>query len=423
MIEWFISIILGLFLYYLYFWKINIYKNFNVDDERGNKPFLKRKIKELPPVFPNGWFGLLRSFELAKGEVKYVTALGEHFAVFRTETGVVNVIDAFCPHLGANFAKGGKVKGECIECPFHSWTFTGDGRCQNIPYSSRALSGLQVKHWISQEVNKIIFVWYHAESMDPDWQVEPIPQIENEDWIYQGRNQFIVNCHVQEVPENGSDWTHLDAVHVPAMFMDAIPSHLIRHAWDGTGWNPPKSSDDFFTKEFRNEDAAETNRSPSEPQESLNMIGIKNEKNVTTESLKHQATFNLIHSIKILNRFTFLRLNVNGAQIGPGYVVLHVESAFGPICILETVTPIEPLLQHITHTIYSPFYLSPYTKIVFYGMGNMFERDIFIWNHKIFMKNPILTKEEKRIAAFRRWFSQFYSPNSPTYKSVTSLEW
>jgi cholesterol 7-dehydrogenase len=35
-----------------------------------------RKIGNLPPVYPNGWFSLLDSTELVPGEVKHVTALG-----------------------------------------------------------------------------------------------------------------------------------------------------------------------------------------------------------------------------------------------------------------------------------------------------------------------------------------------------------
>ncbi len=45
---------------------------------------------------------------------------------------------AYCPHLGANVAVGGRVvPGEdCVECPFHEWRFRGDtGRCQGVPYS------------------------------------------------------------------------------------------------------------------------------------------------------------------------------------------------------------------------------------------------------------------------------------------------
>ena len=36
-----------------------------------------RKIGNLPPVYPNGWFMLLESDDLAPGEVKHVAALGK----------------------------------------------------------------------------------------------------------------------------------------------------------------------------------------------------------------------------------------------------------------------------------------------------------------------------------------------------------
>lgn len=42
-----------------------------------------RKVGKLPPVYPNGWFALLESSEIKKGQVKHVSALGENFAVFR----------------------------------------------------------------------------------------------------------------------------------------------------------------------------------------------------------------------------------------------------------------------------------------------------------------------------------------------------
>lgn len=43
----------------------------------------KRKLGKLPPVYPNGWFALLESSQLDKGQVKHVAALGQNFAVFR----------------------------------------------------------------------------------------------------------------------------------------------------------------------------------------------------------------------------------------------------------------------------------------------------------------------------------------------------
>ena len=69
----------------------------------------RRKYGELPPVYPNGWFGLLRSEHLPVGGSTSVNALGQNFAVFRDEEGVVHILDAYCAHLGANLAVGGKV--------------------------------------------------------------------------------------------------------------------------------------------------------------------------------------------------------------------------------------------------------------------------------------------------------------------------
>ena len=37
--------------------------------------------------------------------------------MFRTASGRVHVMDAYCQHLGANMGVGGKVEGENIACP------------------------------------------------------------------------------------------------------------------------------------------------------------------------------------------------------------------------------------------------------------------------------------------------------------------
>ena len=70
----------------------------------------RKKAGDLPPVYPNGWFGLIRSEELAVGASTSVNALGENFAVFRDTGGEVHILDAYCAHLGANLAVGGRVR-------------------------------------------------------------------------------------------------------------------------------------------------------------------------------------------------------------------------------------------------------------------------------------------------------------------------
>lgn len=72
---------------------------------------------------------------------QYFFKTGEHFAVFRNTNGVVRVLDAYCPHLGADMAAGGRVVNEdCLQCPFHGWTFSGStGKCVDIPYTKKGI--------------------------------------------------------------------------------------------------------------------------------------------------------------------------------------------------------------------------------------------------------------------------------------------
>jgi hypothetical protein len=59
---------------------------------------------ELPPPYPDGWYAVLFSWECRPGQVVPVRALGREFAVWRSAQGVVSVMGAYCPHLGANLA-------------------------------------------------------------------------------------------------------------------------------------------------------------------------------------------------------------------------------------------------------------------------------------------------------------------------------
>lgn len=88
-------------------------------------------------------------------QVESVQAFGQTLAVFRGRGGEAHVTDAYCPHIGANMAVGGVVKGDCLECPFHGWRFRGsDGKCEDIPYSSKGESRRwpqgQTKHWLAR---------------------------------------------------------------------------------------------------------------------------------------------------------------------------------------------------------------------------------------------------------------------------------
>lgn len=145
---------------------------------------------------------------------------------------------------------------------------------ESVPKSAK------VKKWASCEINEEIFVWYHAESPEPVWQVPSSPEVETGDWIYLGRNEFLVNCHIQEIPENGADVAHLNAVHGPNMlagsdlrFSRVLWASFGLHEWSAQ-WAPPGDEEE-----------------------------------------KHVASIQLKHSIRMFDTFNMFTINVVAKQV------------------------------------------------------------------------------------------------------------
>ena len=164
-----------------------------------------KNISDYPPPYPNGWIPVLESQHIKPNQVKSIFVFGYELVVFRGNSGAVHVLDAFCPHLGANLGVGGKVVNhcgeDCIRCPFHGWSFRGsDGICTKVPKMNSSkdnLSNARIKVWKNIEINDIIFVWHHIDGQSPDWLLIKIQEIEDSNWVYRGRTEHIVNCHFQ----------------------------------------------------------------------------------------------------------------------------------------------------------------------------------------------------------------------------------
>ena len=119
------------------------------------------------PRYPTGWFQVAWSNEIEPGEAKPIEAFGQSLVAFRSEAGVVKVLDAYCPHLGAHLGQGGSVEGDELVCPFHAWKFNGDGVCTEIPYARKIPPKAKLPCW---PVND--FKYLHGTVNFPDAEVE-----------------------------------------------------------------------------------------------------------------------------------------------------------------------------------------------------------------------------------------------------------
>jgi nitrite reductase/ring-hydroxylating ferredoxin subunit len=166
---------------------------------------------ELP--IPNGWFAVAFSNELVPGEVRRIRYFDEELVLFRGREGAPKVLDAYCPHLGAHLAEGGRVVGDTIRCPFHGWRFDGTGTCVEIPYCERIPPKARLRGWDVVEKNRMIFVWHNAEGKPPSWDFPSMPELQHPDWSEPRSFELTVAVHMQDMHENNNDPVHFQFVH------------------------------------------------------------------------------------------------------------------------------------------------------------------------------------------------------------------
>jgi phenylpropionate dioxygenase-like ring-hydroxylating dioxygenase large terminal subunit len=162
---------------------------------------------------PNGWFAVAWSKDLVAGDVLRTRYFDEELVVFRTRSGEIKALNAYCPHLGAHLAEGGRVVGENIRCPFHGWQYGGDGVCAKIPYTERIPQKARVRAWDVCERNKMVFLWHHDQGVSPYWEVPVMPELGKDGWTEPRYFELEVPVHLQDMHENNCDPVHFKYVH------------------------------------------------------------------------------------------------------------------------------------------------------------------------------------------------------------------
>ena len=55
----------------------------------------------------------------------------------------------------------------------------------------------KLKSYITLERNGFVFLWHHAEDIDPVWEPPEIDEIASGQWKYCGRSEHFVNAHIE----------------------------------------------------------------------------------------------------------------------------------------------------------------------------------------------------------------------------------
>lgn len=315
---------------------------------------------------PRGWFQIGWSEEFAVGAVRPMRYFGRELVVFRTASGVLRVLDAYCPHLGAHLGYGGKVVDECIECPFHGWRWAGDdGRNTAIPYSRRQSRDVRIFSWPTSEANGLVYLWHDADGCEPSFPPPIVAEVaDDENWFpfWPEGTGIIEGAKVvpQMIIENTVDLAHLKYVHG----WDDVP--IEEEVAEGDSW---------FRSSFSG----------------------------------HLATAKGTVAIR------------NSSEVcGVGVIVSRLEGLRDTIQIMAT-TPIGDGRSDVRFTVVAarspddpPSGLPPLVRgIVRAQTTTEWIKDAPIWENMAYIEHPSFAPEEaKGYAALRRWSARFYQSSS-----------
>jgi phenylpropionate dioxygenase-like ring-hydroxylating dioxygenase large terminal subunit len=181
--------------------------------------------------FATGWYVIGYSSEIRPGEVKPARWFGQDLVVFRTESGALSALDAYCPHMGAHLGQpgefGGRVCGEALQCPWHGWQWDTTGANVSIPYRPEGPIKARADRKHVRETDGIVVMWYDHAGEAPTYEWDGLPYI-GDPADYYPIDTTVDGPHLAKPQfpfENSADPHHFQYVHgsgVDAEFDDYV---------------------------------------------------------------------------------------------------------------------------------------------------------------------------------------------------------
>lgn len=186
--------------------------------------------------FARVWSSVLLAEELRPGKPVKVLVAGTPVVLFRDASGRARALLDRCPHRGVALSLG-KVKGDCVECPFHGWQLDGAGHVCKVPWNPDAK--LDTLHGVSfpvQERGGQLWLYSDAVETAPD-APEVHESFEDPSMRVSG-TALDMEAHWTRVMENMLDWPHLPFVHsgtIGRQFQGRTDARMdVR--WEVTSW-------------------------------------------------------------------------------------------------------------------------------------------------------------------------------------------
>ena len=345
------------------------------------------RLASYPHPYPDGWYRLLDSKSLRRGQVRYLECLGRALVVWRSEdANDVFAMAAFCPHLGANL-RHGRVCQDRIECAFHGWQFTGDGRVARVPYSDTVLTRVATESFPVQEVHGQIFLYHRGDGTEQQagdavpYSVPRIREVDDGAFAFRGHyNAGRIHTHIVELIENAADPVHFNCLH-----------NRMTVPWTQV---PVPGVELEYTARLDFDDNREPYAIALFVETVLSVCGHRIERTRAT------ARVTFLGAGSIVN----LRITMPGA---------------GNIEIVQSQLPVGPLEQQVDFRWFADRRVP--RLLVWYAVGNwvsQWRNDVRIWEDKVFRSPPMLCREDGPVmrlrSRYRRFFANLATNRRPT---------
>ncbi len=319
-----------------------------------------------PNRFARGWHCLGMADSYRDGQPHAVEAFGTKLVVWADSAGDLQVIDGYCRHLGGDLGQG-TVKGDEVACPFHDWRWGGDGVCRQIPYAKRVPMRARTRTWHAMERNGGLFVWHDHEGNPPiaDQMIPEIPEMATGEWSQLTWQVIdIPGSNCREIIDNIVDMAHFFYIHgaFPTFFKNVFQGHVAAQYMNSRG-RPDMAKD------------------PSAAGETL----------LSSEAAYYGPSY-MINPLTT----TYHGFEVEVILINCHYPVTQTDFRlqFGLM-----VKKVEGLDDATALAVAQKF-----TDLFAEG----FMQDVWIWQNKSAIENPLLCEEDGPVYQLRRWYDQFY---------------
>ena len=171
------------------------------------------------------WYPALEARKV-RGKPVGLKMLGDQVVFFRDGDGEVNCLANVCPHRGGSLMHGDCHFKGTISCPYHGWTFDGEGNVLAVlPEGPDSQVPGKVVHraYPTRTLRGMVWVWMGDREPSPIEEDVPPEFFRSDGVLLYGTEIWPANWRV--AVENVSD-AHVPYVHRDAMFTLLVPMPL-----------------------------------------------------------------------------------------------------------------------------------------------------------------------------------------------------